>query len=579
MVGDSNVTKSNFFEEARSSLRNGREKGLGNFYTFEPLLRSSLRFWLSPEVLAQNEGLLEGVGEEAAGVLNSWAIETNRDENLPRLRSHDAYGNRTEEVVFHPLYHEMGRRIYKSGIMSLYGTPGQELLQMALYSLFTHNGESGHCCPLACTAGAIKLISRVASEEVRRKFLPRLLDSSYDSHYHAAQFLTEIQGGSDVGANQTRAVRDKDGRWRLHGEKWFCSVADAHVWVLTAREDGAPDGTRGLSTFVALRHLETGAVNHFTVRRLKTKLGTRSMATAEIDLQGTEAYAVGQSGEGFKYVVDIVLNTSRLYNGFGCAGMIRRAYGEALQFARLRSCFGKPILNFPLVKRALCQLKTETACVLTSCFQLAALDAKMAAGEADEADRKEFRFLVNANKYWTSIQATKRIRQAIEVFGGNGTIEEFSVLPRLYRDAIVYESWEGTHNVLCQQVLRDMAKLKVHDVILERNEAHLKELDTHSECGDISRRYLAKLSALRQQASQVLSMEEEDAQLHIRTWIDNLMPTIQGVGLLRESVKEPDRHLRLQKILLVHYQLLQLVERVDQFANQDTSALERRIET
>ena len=123
-----------------------------------------------------------------------------------------------------------------------------------------------------------------------------------------------------------------------------------------------------------------------------------------------------------------------------------------------------------------------------------------------------------------------------------------------------------------------MVKLKVHDVVLERNEAHLKELSTHPECGDISRRYLAKLSVLKRQASQVLSMEEEDAQLHIRTWIDNLMPTIQGLSLLRESVKESDGNLRFQKMLLAQYQLLQLVERVDQFANHDMGALERRIE-
>jgi alkylation response protein AidB-like acyl-CoA dehydrogenase len=508
--------------------------------------------------------------------LNAWAIETNRDENLPALRRFDGNGNRTEEVVFHPAYHEMGRTIYGSGIMKMYDNPGDDVVQMAMFYMFMQNGEAGHNCPLACTAGAIKLLTRVGSDDLQAKYLPRLLDPDYDTHLHASQFLTELQGGSDVGANATVAVSRDDGTYRLYGEKWFCSVADAGIFVLTARPEGAPEGTKGLMTFIAPRYLDDGVLNHFELKRLKYKIGTRSMASAEIDLNGLVAYAVGKAGEGFKHVVDIVLNTSRLYNGFAAAAIVRRSHVEAKAFAAAREAFGKPIVQFPLIRRSLAFLRLESALQLASSLHVADLAGKIAAEAADENEGKAFRFLVNANKYVTSIGCTRAVREAIEVLGGNGTIEEFSVLPRLYRDAIVLESWEGTHNVLCQQLLRDMARYRIQQPVFSYARERIERLaqgDFEATAASIG----TALAEVEKQCETLLAMEANDAQLHIRAWIDAAMVALQALDLLHEAAAESARGEDTGKKALLDYCIATRIEKRDVLFDENIAEMESRL--
>lgn len=218
--------------------------------------------------------VLQDYTKESASTLNALAIETNRSEHLPRLRRYDGQGNRIEEIIFHPDYHELGRRIYRTGLMSRYAEPGHEWVTLALTYLTAQNGEAGHTCPLACTAGLIKILQ--ASGIAPSSWLERLLDPDYDTHFHGSQFLTEVQGGSDVGANAVTArPSSSEHWWTLHGEKWFCSVADAHLFLVTARPEGEREGTRGVQAFVVPRHLADGSLNAFSLRRLKDKLGTR----------------------------------------------------------------------------------------------------------------------------------------------------------------------------------------------------------------------------------------------------------------------------------------------------------------
>lgn len=560
------------FDPMRERLAGWKRRMPENFYNANANLGSALGYWLGEERLRQFTPLFARTGADAATMLNEWAIETNRDENLPRLRRFDALGERTEAIDFHPLYHEMGRKIYGSGIMSMYSRPGNDVAQLALFYLFMHNGEAGHCCPLACTAGAIKLLGRVGSPEIKDRYLPKLLDPNYDTHLHACQFLTELQGGSDVGANATVAVKDEDGNWRLHGEKWFCSVMDAGLMVLTARPEGAPPGTKGLAAFVAPRILENGRPNHFTVKRLKSKIGTRSMATGEVDLDGLIAYPVGNPGEGFKYVVDIVLNTSRLYNGFAAAGMTNRAYWEALSFAATREAFGQKIIEFPLVKRSIALLRAEAALQLSSSLHVADLAGRISCSGSED-DYGEFRFLVNANKYWTAVRSTQAIREAIEVLGGNGTIEEFSILPRLYRDAIVIESWEGTHNVLCQQLLRDMARYQVHLKVLRRSEEKMRAL-TQSKFAATAESLSLELASCRELAGLLLQMSSARMQLNIRPWVDRAMAAIQAADLLSEADAEAKRGEDTGKAEIVAYQLRRMDRNAAIFADEDLAKLE-----
>jgi acyl-CoA dehydrogenase len=360
------------------------------------------------------------------------------------------------EVEFHPAHLRAGRAVWASGIV---GADAVE--QAALFYLLAQAGEGGHACPVACTAGLVRALRTQASDELRERFLPPLLETDYDRAERGAQFLTERHSGSDVGANRAEAVADGGG-WRLYGEKWFCSVADADQFVVTARPRGAPDGTRGIGCFLVAR-----GGGGFRIRRLKDKLGTRALATGEIEFEGAQAYPIGPLEEGFRTAVG-VLNTSRWLNALGAAGLMRRAYQEASSFARERVAFGRPIAEYPLVRENLAVLKAEADGSLASSTELTDVVDRLDRGEADEADLTWHRVLVNANKFVTSLAATKAVRRAIEALGGNGTIEDFSPLPRLYRDAIVFESWEGTHNVLCAQVLRDLARMEAVDLVVER---------------------------------------------------------------------------------------------------------------
>ena len=379
------------------------------------------------------------------------AVEES-ERNLPRLLENG-------EIEFDPAYHRAGRAIWASGIV---GAAAPE--QASLFYLLAHAGEGGHACPVVCTAGLVRALKTHGSDELRERFLPPLIETDYDQAQRGAQFLTERHSGSDVGANRVEAIADGAG-WRLHGEKWFCSVADADQFLVTARPRGAPEGTRGIGCFLVPR-----SGGGFRIRRLKDKLGTRALATGEIEFDGAAAYPLGPLEDGFRTAVG-VLNTSRWLNALGSAGLMRRATIVAWEFAREREAFGRVISDYPLVRENLAVMKAEADAALASTMELTELVDRIDKGEAGEEDTAWHRVLVNANKFVTSLAATKVTRRGIEALGGNGTIEDFSPLPRLYRDAIVFESWEGTHNVLCAQVLRDLTRLDAVDLVVERSGA------------------------------------------------------------------------------------------------------------
>jgi acyl-CoA dehydrogenase len=412
------------------------------------------------------------------------------------------------EVEFHPAYHAAGRLVWATGVVA---APARE--QASLFYELAQAGEGGHACPVVCTAGLVRALRSRASEELRSRFLPPLLSSDYDAAERGAQFLTERHGGSDVGANRVEAVPGADG-WRLYGEKWFCSVADADQFLVTARPRGAPEGTRGIGCFLVPR-----SGGGFRIRKLKDKLGTRALATGEIEFEGANAYALGPLEEGFRTAVS-VLNTSRWLNAVGSSGLMRRAADEALAFASEREAFGGPIRRFPLVRENLAVMKAEAAAALASSLHLTELVASLDEGSATGEDVAWHRILVNANKFVTSLAATKVCRRGIETLGGNGTIEDFSPLPRLYRDAIVFESWEGTHNVLCAQVLRDLAKLDAVELVVERAQA----------TGELAVRLRRSLA------------EPEWGALHGRRQLDELVRRLQ-VGELRKGGDEASAEL------------------------------------
>lgn len=507
-----------------------------NFYSGSPNLQNVLRFYQGDKF---DEQRLENLGAFVATEMDKLAKIEDHIGNHPKLERWSGLGERIEQIEFHPNHDAIGKVIWENGLMAIQGEAGNTVEQMGMYYLLTMNGEAGHLCSLACTSGLIRALQQVADDDVRRKFLPSLLDPNYETMHHGAQFLTEVQGGSDVGANAVTATDNADGTWRINGEKWFCSNINADQFLMTARPDGATDGTRGLGLFVVPRLLDDGTTNGFYIRRLKDKLGTRTLASVELDFVDAVAYPVGAIDRGFKNVVELVLNTSRLMNAVACAGIIQRAYLEAGHYACNRIAFGNTIANYPLVQEAIADLLSESHAATASSFYIAHLMDKIETGGASDADKDNYRLLVNINKYITSIRGTEMVHRAIEVLGGNGAIESFSILPRLYRDMVVLESWEGTHNVLCLQVLRDIERYDIHqaffaDMTDKLNAVTATSLTIYT---DIVRQ---SLDRARMMLGQLAENGGMFAQAHARRLVDRLSYSAQATLLLTEAQWEID---------------------------------------
>ena len=450
--------------EARAALTLWERSQPRNYYETDRHLQNILEFYWGTDRLRLHAERLSIFGGQAATIVDQAVRNANLSSNLPRLERYSATGDRIEDVVHSPDHDLAGRYIYGSGAMSVYAEPANNLLALALFYLSSYNGEAGHNCPLACTAGIIKTLQGAGSEELREKYLARLLDPDYDARLHGAQFLTEVQGGSDVGANAVKArlLDENHNRWLIDGEKWFCSNVTADLALITARPEGAEGGTRGLGLFLLPRRLDDCSPNGVFIRRLKDKLGTRSLATAEVDFHNAVAYQIGEPGRGFAQAMEFVINTSRLYNAVGSAAAARRAYLTAWTYAQHRQAFGSPIKNFPLIQETLAEMRSVAMGLTSGSLYLAHLRDEIETGKADETARQFFRLAVNLNKYRSSISSTDMIRRGMEILGGNGVVESFSVLPRLLRDSLIFEAWEGAHNTLLAQSVRDIQRYQLH---------------------------------------------------------------------------------------------------------------------
>ncbi|MFC1610453.1 acyl-CoA dehydrogenase family protein [Myxococcota bacterium] len=451
-------------ERGRRDLLSFEDAQPDNYWTTDLHIRRVVVHWAGQDTLEAWEPTFAAFGHECATVVDAAVNQNNLTHNLPVLDRFSPWGERIEEVEHHASFHIAGRAIYGSGLMAALGQPGGNTRCLTLFYLSSQNGEAGHNCPLACTAGAIKALRSAGSAELQQRYLPRFLSTDYALLAHGAQFLTEVQGGSDVGANSVRAVPEdpKAGTWRISGEKWFCSNVTADVILLTARPDGAPEGTKGLGLFLMPRRLDDGTLNNFEIRRLKDKIGTRTLPTAELDFDEALAWAVGPVEEGFRNVMNYVINTSRIFNAVGCAGMSRRACVVAGSFARFREAFGAPIAQYPMTQETLAEMRVETAAMVSGTFLLINELDRWERGEAGEGAAEFLRIALNLNKTRTALSSHEVVVSGIEVLAGNGTIETFSVLPRLLRDNVVFENWEGSHNVLFLQAMRDSKRKSMH---------------------------------------------------------------------------------------------------------------------
>jgi len=521
-------------EDGRRDLAAWRGARPDDYYAATPNLARVLALRVGAQRAQAMAPRLHAFGQAVAAVVDPAAETQERHRSLPALVPTDGIGVRRDAVEFHPAHDVAGRAVWSSGLLTA-ERDGEGVAEVAaLFYLLSHAGEGGHACPVTCTIGLARALEHRADAALGERYLPVLRSTDYDRAARASQFLTEVQGGSDVGANATEAVPDgtEPGAWRLHGEKWFCSVADAELFALTARVRGGPPGTRGLGCFLVPRTLDGTTPNGFRVRRLKDKLGTRALASAEIDFEGALGWPIGPVAEGFHVAVGELLNTSRWLNAVGSAGIMRRAYLEASSFARHRRAFGSAIGIYPLVRQQLAVMKVEEQAALASTMALTAVLDRLDRGEAGEDDAAVHRFVVNANKYVTSIAASDVVHRGIEVLGGNGTIEDFSCLPRLYRDAIVFESWEGSHNVLCAQVHRDCVRLGLLDPVLAWVRSELAAAG--EAAGEAGKTVGIALDALEPRLQRSLA-DPPYAAAHFRGQLDRLLRVVQAACLLAEA--------------------------------------------
>jgi alkylation response protein AidB-like acyl-CoA dehydrogenase len=520
-------------QDGRDALVAWRTARPDNALEAHPDLPAVLEQYLGPGAAESLVVRAGAFGRAVIDVVEPAVVAQEASREFPRLRSFDELGQLVEQIEFHPAERLAAGAAWGSGMLATRLDYAGAFELATQFFLLSHVGEGGQACPIVCTVGLRRAIEHHASAELRDRYLPGLTASDASMALRGSQFLTEVQGGSDVGGNVTRATPDPDvpGGWRISGEKWFCSVADADLFAVTARPEGAGPGTRGLGCFLVPRTVN-GAPNGFRIRRLKDKLGTRCLASAEIDFDGAWAWPIGDVDDGFKIAVTELLNTSRWLNAVGSAGIMSRAFLEASGFARHRRAFGQAIASYPGVREQLAIIKTEAAAAAASTWALTALVGRVDEGAAAANEVKVHRFLVNANKYATSIAATDVVHRAIEVLGGNGTIEDFSVLPRLYRDAIVFESWEGTHNVLCSQVRRDCQRLDLLGAVDEWTRVMLDQVAIPLTSTTVRVRHALKevLAGLEE------SLHESTwAEVHFRQHLTEAMRLVQAACLLREA--------------------------------------------
>ncbi|MBQ0998575.1 acyl-CoA dehydrogenase family protein [Streptomyces sp. RK62] len=416
-------------------------------YTADRALVEAVERHLPPELRDEADGELSALGRACGSAqVQEWGVQAN--ENPPRLRTHDRYGHRIDEVDFHPSWHRLLGKGVSAGLTAAWTRPGGQVRRAAAFVLWTQV-DAGNCCPLSMTHAAVPALR--TDPELAAEWEPLLTSMVYDRGLRPAagkagalfgMGMTEKQGGSDVRANTTRAVPlAESGTYALTGHKWFCSAPMSDAFLVLAQAPG------GLTCFLVPRVLEDGGRNVFLLQRLKDKLGNRSNASAEVEFDGTWARRVGEEGRGVRTIIGMVAAT-RLDCVLGSAGLMRQAVAQAVHHCAYREAFGARLTDQPLMRNVLADLAVESEAATTLALRLAA-----ACDDDGEQERALLRIAVPAAKYWVTKRCAPVAVEAAECLGGNGYVEE-SQLPRLVRESPLNSIWEGAGNVQALDVLR-----------------------------------------------------------------------------------------------------------------------------
>jgi alkylation response protein AidB-like acyl-CoA dehydrogenase len=439
-----------------------------NFFAIDQSLQSLLPLYMEAPLLAHLRPHLDALGELGGGRLGELSDAAERHQ--PVLHQRDRFGRDEEWIEFHPAYHEMEAIAFgRFGMHAMSHRPGvlgwpkpmPPIAKYVFHYLFAQ-AEFGLLCPVNLTDSSSELVRRFGSEELRARYLDAMWSQDLGQLMRCSQFMTEKAGGSDAGAAELKAVRDGNA-WRLWGEKWFCSNADAELSVLLARPEGAPEGGKGLGLFLMPKVLEDGSRNGYRIVRLKDKLGSRTMASGEIVFEGALAYQLGELDQGMKQML-VMVNSSRISHLARAAGMMRRCLNEAFQAARHRNAFGRAVIEHPLMRRQMIKMMVPTEQALSALMYAAAITAE--AGSHKQA-QSVLRMLTPIAKYRACRDNVTVATGAMEARGGNGYIEDWPNA-RLVRDAHLGLLWEGTSNINALDALqRAVGKVKAHLALRE----------------------------------------------------------------------------------------------------------------
>ncbi|GAA2246410.1 acyl-CoA dehydrogenase family protein [Streptomyces amakusaensis] len=420
-------------------------------YTSDRALTEAVERHIPPSLAEPVHQELAQLGRTAGSAeTQDWGFSAN--ENPPRLHTHDRYGNRVDEVTFHPAWHRLLGHAVSAGLTDAWSTPSGHVRRAAGLIVWTQ-AESGQACPLSMTHAAVPALR--TDPALAAEWEPRLTSRVYDGELRApadkpgnllGMGMTEKQGGSDVRTNTTAATAlDAAGEYVLTGHKWFCSAPMSDGFLVLAQAPG------GLSCFLVPRVLADGTRNVFLIQRLKDKLGNRSNASAEVEFDGTWARLVGEEGRGVRTIIEMVAAT-RLDCVIGSAALMRQSVARAIHHTGGRSAFGGPLVDKPLMRNVLADLALESEAATVLGLRLAA------AYDADtDEERALLRLAVPAAKYWVTKRCTAVAGEALECLGGNGYVEE-SGMPRLLREAPLNSIWEGSGNVQALDALRALRR-------------------------------------------------------------------------------------------------------------------------
>lgn len=522
-----------------------------NLYATDTQFAPLLQLYLPRDVNAHLQPYLERMGALAGGRLDELALVA--DKNPPTLEHRSRTGQDAQRIHKHPAYVEMERVAYGDfglAVMShregVLGWAGKlpPLAKYALTYLFVQ-AEFGLCCPLSMTDSLTRTLRKFGAPALVEKYWSQLTATDFADQAQGAMFMTEQAAGSDIANTQTLATLHADGAWRLSGDKWFCSNPDAAFAMVLARVQGDPAGMKGVSLFLLPRTLDDGGSNHYHIIRLKEKLGTRSMASGEIRMEGAVAYLVGEQGRGFAQMADMV-NNSRLSNGVRAAGLMRRAVAEAEYIAAHRQAFGKALQDMPLMRRQLDKLRMRSEQARTMVLQTSQALQRSDAGEP--GGYALLRILTPLIKFRACRDARLVTGDAMEVRGGCGYIEEWSD-PRLVRDAHLGSIWEGTSNIVALDVLRAIRR----EDSLAALQAHAARLLAQSRVAPAFRQALqGAIQRAGDFAAAAVAANAEGERL-ARTAASALYNSFTAIAMAWEASQTGcEQRLRWAQLVLVH---------------------------